>query len=88
MKQQKNKTTLVGQVVPYDFDEDDFYSIMLLVDGEETYIIEPGREGSRLEDFIDHWVTIQGTVRRKDEDLFLSVHSFKLDDELSYDEDW
>ena len=89
MKEQTH-ATLEGQVAQCDFDEDGFYTVMLVVDGEEEYVIEPGREGSRLEEFLDHWVTIRGEVRRKDDDRFyLKVHFFQLeDDSARSDEDW
>lgn len=86
----RTPVTLEGQVVQCDYDEEGFYTTMLVVDGEEEFIVEPGREGSRLEDYLDHWAQVRGEVRRRDDGLrYLRVHVFQLmDDSVRYDEDW
>lgn len=90
--------SLAGQVVQYGYDEDDDdtsgskdegYSIMLLVDGDEEYVVEPDRKGEKLEECMDRWVAVEGELFEKEDINLLVVHEFELDDEgPSYDEDW
>jgi hypothetical protein len=87
------RVILSGQVVQCDYvapgGEEDFYSLMLVVDGDEEYILEPGREADKLDEFIDRWVEVKGEMFETDEGNFLVVHEFDPDDEaLSYDTDW
>lgn len=90
MSEEKTRVILTGQVVQCDFDvEEGFYEVMLIVEGEEAYIIEPDQEGGRLEEHLDRWVSVKGEVEEKDEMFFLSVHEFDLEDDgLSYEIDW
>lgn len=85
--------TLSGQVAQCDYVASDgvegFYSVMLVVDGDEEFIVEPNRQGDQLEEYLDRWVEVRGELFENDEGNFLVVHEFDGDDEgLSYDEDW
>lgn len=87
------RVTLAGQVVQCDYiapeGEEGFYSLMLLVDGDEEFIIEPTKEGDALEEYIDRWVEVKGEMFETDDANFIVVHQFDADDEgLAYEIDW
>lgn len=85
--------TLAGQVTECDYPslegDEGYYSIMLVVDTDEEYVVEPDSEGDRLEDFIDRWVEVKGDFYETDDVNVLVVHEFEAEDNsLSYDADW
>lgn len=84
--------TLAGQVTECDYaspdGEEGYYSIMLVVDGDEEYVVEPDSRGDRLEDFIDRWVEVKGDLYEIEDSNILVIHEFEAeDDTIPYDED-
>lgn len=79
--------TLYGQVLPLDWDNDSVSGVVLLVDGEEEFVVEPDKNGKRLFDLIDRWVTAEGIVKETDEEFRFKVRSFTIEDEVDYDSD-
>jgi hypothetical protein len=63
---------------------------MLLVDGEEEFIIEKSEQSEMLINYIDRWITAEGIVTETDDDFSIKVQSYKLEDdfELNDDDDW
>jgi hypothetical protein len=81
--------SLFGQILPLAGD-DDASGVVLLVDGEEEFIVEPDENGESLIEFIDRWVTAEGVVVEKEDELRIKVRNYTLEDEIDYDtdEDW
>ncbi|BDQ37062.1 hypothetical protein SYK_14220 [Pseudodesulfovibrio nedwellii] len=79
--------TIYGQILPVDWNNDAVTGLILLVDGEEEFIIENDDNGERLTDHIDKWVTAQGIVEETDDEYRIRIRNFKVDDELDYDND-
>lgn len=79
--------TLYGQVLPLDWNDDAISGVMLLVDGEDEFIVEPDKNGKRLYDYIDHWMTVEGIVKETARELRIKVRKFTLEDEMDYSDD-
>lgn len=90
MAQDIYEDSLFGQLLPLDGDEESAPGVVLLVDGEEEFIIEQDENGRDLMDQMDRWVTVEGVVTEEDEELRIKVRNYTLEDELDYesDEDW
>ncbi|MDD3310588.1 hypothetical protein [Pseudodesulfovibrio sp.] len=82
--------SLFGQILPLDWDDESVSGVILLVDGEEEFIIEHDDNGKDLMDHVDRWVTVEGVVTEEDDELRIKVRNYTLEDELDYesDEDW
>ncbi|MCJ2164560.1 MULTISPECIES: hypothetical protein [unclassified Pseudodesulfovibrio] len=82
--------TLFGQILPLDCDEDSVSGIILLVDGEEEFIVEPDDNGEILAGHIERWVTAEGVVLEDEDELRIKVRYYTLEDEIDYDadDDW
>ncbi|QGY39547.1 hypothetical protein GM415_05245 [Pseudodesulfovibrio cashew] len=82
--------TLYGQVLPLDWDNESVSGVVLLVDGEEEFVVEPDKNGKKLYDLIDRWVTAEGVIREYPNELRFQVRSYKVEDELDYmdDDNW
>ena len=82
--------TIYGQILPIereDEEEEEDSSLMILVDGEEEYLVEPDKNGLKLMDHMDKWVTAQGTITEEGDELLIRVRDFTLDDDWSYGDD-
>ena len=90
MTQNIYEDTLYGQILPLDWDNESVSRIILLVDGEEEFIIEKDENSLRLMDLIDRWVTLEGVINEKDDELNIRVRNYTIEDEMDYesDEDW
>jgi len=79
--------TIYGQILPVEREDDDESGLMILVDGEEEFLVEPDKNGLKLMDHMDKWVTAQGTVTEEGDELLIRVRDFTLDDDWSYGDD-
>ncbi|WP_319542213.1 hypothetical protein [uncultured Pseudodesulfovibrio sp.] len=82
--------TLYGQVLPLDWENDVVTGIILLVDGEEEFIVKPDKVGGRLVDHLDRWITAEGIVEETEDESYIKIRNFKVDDEFDYagDDNW
>ncbi|WP_319581872.1 hypothetical protein [uncultured Pseudodesulfovibrio sp.] len=82
--------SLFGQILPLDWENDTVAGVVLLVDGEEEFIVEPDENGESLIEYIDRWVTAEGVVVEDEDELRIKVRNYTLEDEIDYDtdEDW
>lgn len=80
--------TFYGLVMPWGYDDDNRERFMLLVDGEEEFLIEMGKEGNKLADYVDRWVTVDATVREFEDYACINVLRYDVDDEgMDFDDD-
>ena len=79
-----------GQVLPLDWENESISGVVILVDGEEEFIVENDETGGSLADHIDRWVTAEGLITETDDELRIKVRNYTLDDNLDYDtdDDW
>ncbi|CCH50227.1 hypothetical protein [Pseudodesulfovibrio piezophilus] len=82
--------SLYGQVLPLDWDDDAVSGIVILVDGEEEFLVENNENGEQLIDHIDRWVTAQGIITESEDEYRIKIRNYKLEDEMDYqsDDDW
>lgn len=79
--------SLFGQVLPLDWDNEIATGVVILVDGEEEFIVEHDETGESLVEYIDRWVTAQGLITETEDELRIKVRNYRLDDNLDYDSD-
>ena len=81
---------LFGQILPLDWNNESVSGVVLLVDGEEEFIVELDENSESLIDHIERWVTAEGIVIEDEEELRIKVRNYILEDEIDYDtdEDW
>lgn len=79
--------SIYGQVLPSDWNNETVSSLILLVDGEEEFIIENNEHSETLVDHIDRWITAEGVITETDEALRIKVRNFSLEDEMDYEGD-
>ncbi|WP_285905240.1 hypothetical protein [Pseudodesulfovibrio pelocollis] len=79
--------TIYGQILPVEREDDDEAGLMILVDGEEEFLVEPDKNGLKLMDHMDQWVTAQGTVTEEGDELLIRVRDFTLDDDWNFGDD-
>ncbi len=79
--------SLFGQVLPLDWDNEIATGVVILVDGEEEFIVEHDETGESLVEYIDRWVTAQGLITETEDELRIKVRNYRLDDNLDYDKD-
>ena len=94
----ETEETIVGYVIPYEWDnEDNVISISVSTD-DDDYLVELNKLGEELFDFLDEDVEITGIVREdKDGTKRIKVTGYEVmedtdekyneDDDLGYDED-
>lgn len=82
--------TLYGQILPLEWEDDRVSEVALFVDSEEEFVIETHGLGKKLLDLVDRWVTIDGVVEERGEELRLKVRDFKVDKEFEYsfEDEW
>jgi hypothetical protein len=80
----KSETTLCvsGQVVPYEWNGDLVAKVMLIDDNHREYRIDPCGRGRQLLEYADYWVEVEGVVRRRNGENFMTVTWFRLVDEF------
>jgi hypothetical protein len=79
--------TIYGQILPFESEDDEESGLMILVDGEEEFLVEPDKNGIKLMDHMDKWVTAQVTVTEESDEMHIRVRDFTLDDDWSYGDD-
>lgn len=79
--------TLFGQILPQEWDNETVAAVVLLVDGEEEFIIEKDEDGESLFAHIDRWVTVEGVITETDDEMRIKVRNYTLEDALDYDSD-
>lgn len=82
--------SLYGQIIPHEGSDDAESGIVLLVDGEEEFVIEPNENGLFLANYMERWITAQGLIVESEEELRIKIRSYTVEDELDYagDGDW
>jgi hypothetical protein len=72
------ETTITGFVEEFDSIEDGM-GILIAADDGENYVVEPNKNGKKLNSFLDEKVKVTGMVT-KDRDglLYITVSSFKV----------
>ncbi|WP_319471790.1 hypothetical protein [uncultured Pseudodesulfovibrio sp.] len=78
---------LYGQVVPSDWNNETVSSLILLVDGEEEFVIENNEHSETLVEHIDRWITAEGIITEADDELRIKVRSYTLEDGIDYEGD-
>ncbi|WP_147822009.1 hypothetical protein [Salidesulfovibrio onnuriiensis] len=73
--------TIFGQILPMDWNEDDVVGLIILVDGEDEFIVEPDKTGRKLFDHVDRWVTAKGLIREDEDEMRIMVRDYTLEDE-------
>lgn len=87
MASEQYQETVYGQILPLEGDDDSEPGLMILMDGEEEFIVDLDKNGMKLMDHIDKWVTAEGLVSEDDEELRITVKTFKLDEDWEYNDD-
>lgn len=82
--------SLYGQIVPQEGSGDAEPGLVLLVDGEEEFVIEPNENGLFLTNYVERWITAQGIIMESEEELRIKIRNYTLEDEFDYagDGDW
>lgn len=80
--------SLYGQILPAEWDEESVSELLLLVDGEEEFVIEKNENSELLMDLIDRWVTLEGVITEEENDLLrIMVRGYTVEDGPDYDDD-
>lgn len=79
--------SLFGQILPSEWNNESVSGLVLLVDGEEEFIVENDENGESLIDHIDRWVTVEGVITEDDEELRIKIRNYTLEDGLDYEGD-
>jgi hypothetical protein len=69
-------------VVPYEWNGDLVAKVMLIDDNHREYRIDPCGRGRQLLEYADYWVEVEGVVRRRNRENFMTVTRFRLVDEF------
>ncbi|WP_432738105.1 hypothetical protein [Maridesulfovibrio sp. FT414] len=77
MSSEEFPETIYGQVIPYSDDDDESYQYAILVDNEEEYIVEPGSNTGRLEEYMDRWVRADVLVTETDDGFFIKIQDIE-----------
>ena len=87
MAQDIYEDCLYGQILPSEPNNESVTGLVLLVDGEEEFLIENDENGEMLVDYIDRWATIEGVVTEMDDEIRFKVSNYTIEDELDYEGD-
>ncbi|MBC16979.1 conserved protein of unknown function [Pseudodesulfovibrio profundus] len=79
--------TVYGQILPSEWDNERVSSLILLVDGDEEFIIEKNDQADTLVNHIDRWITAEGVITETNKSIRIKVRNFKLEDDIDYEED-
>ena len=95
MKKDKapKEETIVGYVVPSEWDNDDNVVAISITTDDDDYLVEMNKLGEELFDFLDEDVEVTGTVREdRDGTKRIRVTSYEVledvDDEYDEDDDY
>jgi len=78
---------LYGQILPIEGDDGSDEGIILLVEGEEEFVIELDKTGRKLCDHLDKWIRAEGIVKETPRELRFKIRSYTFEDDLDYDSD-
>ena len=84
-----SEVTVIGVVTAAEWDDDDnVTAVYLNTDDDESYFVEPNREGRKLLTQLDHLVEARGRVHDHDGELVLAITGFDMldEDELGADD--
>ena len=87
MEVETYQDTLYGQLVPSGWDNDEVSELVLLVDGEEEFILETNEFSKILTNYTDRWITVQGLITATDDELRIKIHAYTLEDEMQFGDD-
>ena len=76
-----------GQVLPLKWDKDFVCGVVILVDGEEEYIVDTDKNGLELVEYVDRWITADGLIRETSKDIRIRVNNFTVEDNWEYQDD-
>lgn len=79
--------SLYGQILPTEWNNETVSTLVLLVDGEEEFIIENNEHRDALLDHIDRWITADGIITETDDELRIKIRNYNLENELDYEGD-
>nr|WP_319542484.1 hypothetical protein [uncultured Pseudodesulfovibrio sp.] len=82
--------SLYGQILPSKWDNNRVSGVMILVDGEDEYIVEHDEDGESLITHVEKWATVTGIISESEEELRIKILDYSLEDDLDYisDDDW
>lgn len=82
--------SIYGQVLPLDWNNAEVSSLVLMVDGDEEFIVEHDENGASLVEHIERWVTAEGIITESDDELRIKVRNYTFEDEMDFnsDDDW
>lgn len=87
MSSEMYEETLYGQILPIDWNNESVSSIMILVDGEEEFIVEPDKNGMELVNHLESWVRAEVFVKEDDDELRVKIREFTVEDDMDYVDD-
>lgn len=79
--------SLYGQLIPADWNKETVSSLILLVDGEEEFVIENNEQSEALLEYIDRWITAEGIITENDDELRIKIRNYTLEDGIDYEGD-
>ena len=85
MAQDIYEDCLYGQILPSEPNNESVSGLVLLVDGEEEFLIENDDNGELLVDYIDRWATIEGIVTETEDEIRFKVSDYTIEAELDYE---
>ncbi len=82
--------SIYGQILPMEWNKDEVSALVLMVDGEEEFIVEHDDNGESLVDHIDRWVTAEGVITETDEEIRIKIRNYIIEDDMDFntDDDW
>lgn len=87
MVQDIYEDSLYGQIQPGNWDNETVSDLILLVDGDEEFLIENDDYHEVLVNHIDRWITAEGIITETDDELRIKVRNYTLEDEMDFEGD-
>lgn len=87
MKKSSGLVKVYGRVKPWVKDADNPDLLMIVTAESSRYEVDPNRAGADLDDYVGEWIEATGVVRREDGSSHIVVHSFRIVDEESWDDE-
>ncbi len=81
MKCNAGSVRICGRVVGCEWEDLAMTKVMVIDDNEVEYVVESGAAGIRLMEYEGSWVNVEGAVRRKNGQRYLTIKRFQLEDE-------
>ena len=84
--------TVYGQILPLEYDKRGVSRVMILVDGDEEFVVMPTRQGAELVNHVDSWVRAKGVISEENDEVTIKIYHYDIEDEeieyTSYDDRW